>query len=169
MATIPQSVHEFVAGGLWAHVVTMKRNGDPHVNMCWAGFDGDEIVFASFFDSKRAGRLRRDPRVTLSFQARDYDGNTLFPYLVIKGHATVTDGGAIEVMDHLAQWYIGPGSTYPARDMPSGWTFRVTIDKVYGQGPWNPRWVEMDRASRTSEDETDPVQRTGSGLTARPR
>ena len=148
MATIPESVREFVAGGLWAHVVTMTRNGDPHVNMCWAGFDGDEIVFASFFDSKRAARLRRDPRVTLSFQARDYDGTTLFPYLVIKGHASVTDGGAIEVMDHLAQWYIGPGSSYPGRDMPSGWTFRVTIDKIYGQGPWNDRWVEMDRASR---------------------
>ena len=81
--------------------------------MCWAGFDGDEIVFASFFDSKRAARLRRDPRVTLSFQARDYDGNTLFPYLVIKGRASVTDGGAIEVMDHLAQWYIGPGADVP--------------------------------------------------------
>ena len=83
------------------------------------------------------------------FQAAEYDGTTLFPYLVIKGQASVTDGGAIEVMDHLAQWYIGPGSTYPARDMPSGWTFRVTIDTIYGQGPWNPRWVEMDRASRT--------------------
>jgi len=46
------------------------------------------------------------------------------------------------------RWYIGPGATYPARDMPSGWTFRVAIDKVYGQGPWNERWVEMDRASR---------------------
>ena len=149
MATIPESVREFVEGGLWAHVVTMTRNGDPHVNMCWAGFDGDEIVFASFFDSKRAAGQRRVARVTQYIQARDYDGNTLFPYLVIKGHASVTDGGAIEVMDHLAQWYLGPGSTYPARDMPSGWTFRVTIDKIYGQGPWNPRWVEMDRASRT--------------------
>ena len=24
--------------------------------------------------------------------------------------------------------------------MPSGWTFRVVIDKFYGQGPWNDRW-----------------------------
>ena len=148
MATIPVSVREFLTGGLWAHVVTMTRKGEPHVNMTWAGLDGDEIVFASFFDAKRAARLRRDPRVTLSFQARDYDGKTLFPYLVVKGHASVTDGGALEVMDHLSQWYIGPGATYPARDMPAGWTFRVTIDKVYGQGPWNERWVEMDRVSR---------------------
>jgi hypothetical protein len=50
-------------------------------------------------------------------------------------------------MDHLAQWYIGPAAKYPARDMPPGWTFRVSVDKVYGQGPWNDRWVEMERAS----------------------
>jgi PPOX class probable F420-dependent enzyme len=148
MVTIQESVREFLSGGLWAHVVTMKRDGDPHVNMCWAGLDGDEIVFASFFDSTRAARLRRDPRVTLSFQAKEYDGHALFPYVVVEGRASVADGGAMEVMDHLAQWYIAPGASYPSRDMPPGWTFRVTIDKIYGQGPWNERWVEMDRASR---------------------
>jgi len=148
MDTIPDSVREFVASGLWAHVVTMNRHGQPHVNLCWAGFDGDEIVFASFFDAKRAARLRRDPRVTLSFHAKEYDGSFLFPYLVVNGRASVEDGGALAVMDHLAEWYIGPGATYPARDMPAGWTFRVVIDKIYGQGPWNDRWVEMDGASR---------------------
>ena len=150
MTTIPESVREFVAGGLWAHVMTMNRHGEPHVNLCWAGFDGDEIVFASFFDAKRVGRVSRDPRVMLSFQAKDYDGAALFPYLVIDGRARVEEGGALEVMDHLAQWYIGPGETYPARDMPTGWTFRVAIDKIYGQGPWNEWWVEMDRASRAA-------------------
>jgi PPOX class probable F420-dependent enzyme len=148
MTTIPETARAFLADGLWAHVVTMNRNGEPHVNMCWAGFSGDEIVFASFFDANRAARLRRDPRVTLSFQAEAYDGSALFPYLVIDGRASVADGGALEVMDHLAQWYIGPGAKYPARDMPPGWTFRVSIDKIYGQGPWNDRWVEMDRSSR---------------------
>jgi hypothetical protein len=88
----------------------MTRRGEPHVNMCCAGFDGDEIVFAD-----------------------------------------VADGGALRVMDHLAQWYIGPGAKYPARDMPAGWSFRVSIDKLYGQGLWNDRWVEMDRASREAK------------------
>jgi len=60
--------------------------------------------------------------------------------------ATVTDGGALQVMDHLSPSYIGPGATYPNREMPPGWTFRVSVDKIYGQGPWNERWVEMDRA-----------------------
>ena len=147
MTNIPDSARAFVAAGLWAHVVTMKRNGKPHVNLTWAGFDGDEIVFASFFDAKRAARVRRDPHVTLSFHAAEYAGKALWPYLVVEGRARVTDGGALDVMDHLAQWYIGPDATYPSREMPAGWTFRVTIDKIYGQGPWNERWVAMDRAS----------------------
>jgi hypothetical protein len=40
---------------------------------------------------------------------------------------------------------------YPMRAMPAGWTFRVSVERIYGQGPWNPRWVEMDRRSRTPE------------------
>lgn len=148
MVSIPDTVRAFLADGLWAHVTTMNRNGEPHVNLCWAGFDGDDLVFASFFDAKRAARVRNNPAVTLSFEAKAYDGRALFPYLVVQGRARVADGGALAVMDHLAQWYIGPGTTYPARDMPPGWTFRVVIDKVYGQGPWNERWVEMDRTSR---------------------
>ncbi len=156
MLTIPESVREFVAAGLWAHVVTSEHDGAPHVNLCWAGFDGDDIVFASFFDAKRVGRLRRDPRVTISFQAKGYDGRALFPYLVIDGRATVTEGGALAVMDHLAQWYLGPGATYPARDMPSGWTFRVSIERIYGQGPWNERWVRMDRATGGQEPAPAP-------------
>jgi PPOX class probable F420-dependent enzyme len=148
MSTIPDSVREFLADGPLAQVVTMTSHQDPHVNLCWAGFDGDEIVFASFFDAKRVARIRRDPRVTLSFLAKHYDGGALHPYLVIRGRASVTDGGALAVMDHLAHRYIGPGAKYPARDMPPGWTFRVTIDSFYGQGPWSAGWVEMDRASR---------------------
>lgn len=148
MTTIPDSVRAFLAEGLWAHVVTRTRDGDPHVNLTWAGLDGDEIVFASFFDARRAARIRRDPRVTLSFEAKEYDGGALWPYLVIDGRARVEEGGALAVMDHLAQWYIGPDATYPRRDMPVGTTFRATVERIYGQGPWNPRWVEMDRASR---------------------
>jgi hypothetical protein len=52
----------------------------------------------------------------------------------------------MDVMDHLAPWYIGPAATYPNREMPPGWAYRVVIDKIYGQGPWNERWVAMDQA-----------------------
>jgi hypothetical protein len=56
--------------------------------------------------------------------------------VVIRGRASITEGGALEVMDRLAEHYIGPGATYPMRDVPPGVVTHVTIDEIYGIGPW---------------------------------
>jgi hypothetical protein len=96
------------------------------------------VVFATFFniDQPKLRNLRRDPRVTLSFQAKEHTGEDLHPYLVIRGRASVTEGGALAVMDRLAEAYLGPGQQYPMRDVPPGVVTRVTVDKIYGMGPW---------------------------------
>jgi PPOX class probable F420-dependent enzyme len=136
--TIPSSAREFLATGPLAHIVTLGPDGTPHVTLAWAGFDGDEVVWATFFgtDQYKLRNLRRDPRIALSFQAHEHTGEGLHPYLVISGRATVTEGGALEVMDRLAEFYLGPGQKYPMRDAPPGVVTRVTVEKIYGQGPW---------------------------------
>jgi PPOX class probable F420-dependent enzyme len=138
MATIPDSVRAFLATGPLAHIVTLGPDGTPHVSLAWAGFEGDEVVFATFFnpDQYKLRNLRRDPRITMSFQANEHTGEGLHPYVVIRGRARVTEGGAPEVMDRLAEVYIGPGQKFPVRDMPEGVVTRVTVDKIYGMGPW---------------------------------
>jgi PPOX class probable F420-dependent enzyme len=138
MPAIPDAVRDLLATGLLAHVVTLDADGTPFVTLAWAGFDGDEIVFATFFetDQRKLRSLRRDPRVTLSFQAKEHTGEGLHPYVVIRGRASITEGGALEVMDRLAEHYIGPGATYPMRDVPPGVVTHVTIDEIYGIGPW---------------------------------
>jgi PPOX class probable F420-dependent enzyme len=143
MAMISQAVRDLLATGPFAHLITTRSNGQPHVQLSWAGLDGDELVFATFFDPKRVARVRRNPWVTASFQAKAYEGPGLYPYVVISGTARVTEGGALEVMDRLSEVYIGPGAKYPYRDGPPGWVFRMEIEQIYGQGPWNPRWLEM--------------------------
>ena len=138
MSTIPESVREFLATGPLAHVVTLDPDGTPRVTLSWAGFDGDEIVMATFFgvDQKKVQNLRRDPRVSLSFQAQEHPGGALWPYVVIQGRARITEGGALDVMDRLAQLYIGPGQKFPMRDVPEGIVYHVTVERIYGQGPW---------------------------------
>jgi PPOX class probable F420-dependent enzyme len=138
MASIPDSVREFLATGPLAHVVTLEPDGTPRVTLSWAGLDGDEVVFATFYatDQPKLRNLRRDPRVTMSFQANEHTGEGLHPYLVIRGRATVTEGGALAVMDRLAEAYLGPGQKYPQRDVPPGVVIRVTVEKIYGMGPW---------------------------------
>jgi PPOX class probable F420-dependent enzyme len=138
VVSIPSSVRDFLSTGPLAHVVTLGSDGTPHVSLAWAGFDGDQVVFATFFgmDQHKLQNLRRDPRVSLSFEAKEHTGEGLHPYVVIRGSAAITEGGALEVMDRLAGSYIGPGATFPMRDVPSGVVVHVTVEKIYGQGPW---------------------------------
>jgi len=135
---IPESARDLLATGPLAHVVTLGLEGAPHVTLSWAGFEGDELVLATFFllDQAKLRNLRRDPRISLSFQAKEHTGEGLHPYLVVDGRARITEGGALEVMDRLAEAYIGPGARYPMRDVPEGVVVHVSVDRIYGQGPW---------------------------------
>jgi PPOX class probable F420-dependent enzyme len=138
MVEIPTSVREFLATGPLAHVVTLNDDGTPHVTLSWAGFDEDEVVMATFYnlEQRKLANLRRDPRVVLSFQAHEHPGQGLHPYVVIGGQARIGEGGALEVMDRLAEYYMGPGQRYPMRDVPDGMVIRVTVERIYGQGSW---------------------------------
>lgn len=135
--SVPASVREFLETGVLAHVVTLRPDGTPHVSLAWAGVDGDEIVWATFADQQKIENLRNDPRIVFSFQAKDWHGQGLYPYLVIEGEVSrIDEGGALDVMDNLSEWYVGPGAKYPWREAPAGLTIHVTPKRYYGQGPW---------------------------------
>ena len=136
MTALTPGARASLAQGMFAHVVTLNADGSPHVSVAWAGVDGDDIVWATFSDQLKIENLRRDPRITLSFLAHESGGELLHPYLVVRGRAVVSDGGAMAVMDHLAPTYLGPGAVFPLRSMPPGLAIRVEVDKVYGQGAW---------------------------------
>jgi PPOX class probable F420-dependent enzyme len=136
---IPQPLRELLATGPLATVVTLDPDGTPHVTLAWAGLDGDELVMATFFnlEQRKLANLRRDPRVVVSFQAKENPSQRLWPYAVVQGRVDrVTEGGALDVMDRLSEYYIGPGQQYPMREVPAGVVVHVTVDRVYGQGPW---------------------------------
>ena len=136
MTSIPESVRGFLATGPLGHVVTLDPDGTPHVTLAWVGVDGDELVWASFFDQHKLDSLRRDPRITISFQANEYRGSGLHPYLVAQGVARIGHGGALGVMDRLAEAYIGPGARFPQRDFPDGFVVHADVSRFYGVGAW---------------------------------
>lgn len=139
MGDVPQSLRDLLATGPLATVVTINPDGMPHVTLAWAGFDEDEIVMATFFnlDQRKIQNMRRDPRVVLSFQAKEYTGQGLWPYAVVECRVNrITEGGALAVMDQLANFYIGPGQQYPMREAPDGIVIHLAIERIYGQGPW---------------------------------
>jgi len=137
MAKITQAVRNLLATGPLGHVVTVDPDdGTPHVTLAWVGVDGDELVWATFFDQFKIDCLRADSRIAISFQAKEHTGLGLHPYLVVQGTARIDEGGALEVMDRLAESYIGPGAVFPMREVPPGLVIHVAVDRIYGVGPW---------------------------------
>ncbi|MDQ4025792.1 MAG: PPOX class F420-dependent oxidoreductase [Actinomycetota bacterium] len=122
-----------------AHVVTLDEDGSPHVTLVWVGLDGDEVVFATLFDQRKLRNVRRDPRVVLSIETGKANDMGLREYLVVHGTATVTEGGAPELLQELAYTYIGPGVKFPPMpDPPPGFLCRIAVERIGGVGPWAP-------------------------------
>jgi PPOX class probable F420-dependent enzyme len=135
----PEALRDLLATGPYGHVVTLDPDGTPHVTLAWAGFDGDQLVMATFFNlgQRKLQNIRRDERVVISFEAKESMGEPLWPYAVVQGRVDrITEGGALDVMDRLAEHYIGGGAQYPLRDAPDGVVIYLDIERVYGQGPW---------------------------------
>jgi PPOX class probable F420-dependent enzyme len=137
MTALPRSVVDFLATGRLAHVVTINGHGDPDVSMAWVGVEDDEIVIGTLGDQRKLRNLRADPRIALSFQAPGRDEYGLDRYLVLRGRARVTEGGAPELLQRLAHVYLGPDVRFPPMaDPPPGFVIRVAVEKVSGLGDW---------------------------------
>jgi PPOX class probable F420-dependent enzyme len=137
MATLSNAVRAFIDSGPLAHVVTLNKHGDPDVSMAWVGLDGDEVVIGTLGDQRKLRNLRADPRIALSFAAPGRNEWGLDKYLVLRGRARVTEGGAPELLQRLAHVYLGPDVVFPAMpDPPPGYTIRISVEKVSGLGDW---------------------------------
>ena len=129
-------VRQALTAGNLAHLVTLNKDGSPQVSIVWVGLDGDEIVCAHLNLYKKLKNIQRDSRVALSM-ATGGKTNGLDNYLVINGHARITEGGAPELVNRLAQIYISPGTTFAPDGAPQGYIIHITTESIHGIGPWN--------------------------------
>jgi PPOX class probable F420-dependent enzyme len=113
---LSDTVRQALTAGHLAHLVTLNKDGSPQVSLVWGGLDGDEIVCAHLNVYQKLKNIQRDARVALSMET---GGKTmgLDNYLVITGRARITEGGAPELLNQLAQISIAPGAT-PPRAVP---------------------------------------------------
>jgi PPOX class probable F420-dependent enzyme len=131
------AAHELLSSTAVATVVTLNDDGSPHVSAAWVGIEEGEIVFATLPDQAKLRNIRRDPRVALSLQSERINEWGLREYLVIYGTARITEGGAAEMLQHLAHRYLGPDVVFPGMpDPPPGYVTRVRVDRVAGVGSW---------------------------------
>jgi PPOX class probable F420-dependent enzyme len=136
--TLPESAKELIRSGALGHLVTIGSGGRPHVTCVWVGVDGDDLVTAHLNPQQRKlANVRRDPRVTLSFEGTRIRPPGLREYLVVRGTASIEEGGAPELLQELARVHLGPEVRFPAMDNPPpGVRLRISPQDLGGVGPW---------------------------------
>lgn len=139
---IPQSVRNLIESGTPAHLVTLNPDGSPQVTIVWVGLDGDEIVAGHLPENRKVKNIRRDGRVAISLQAGTKSAMGLIEYAVLYGEARIEEGGAAELLQKLANVYIGPGVKFPPMDNPPpGYITRIRVNRIDGVGTWTGRAV----------------------------
>ena len=134
---LPEVARELLESDAVAYVITINEDGGPQVTAAWVGIEGDEIVLATLPDQRKLRNLRRDPRIALSVPSTKTNEWGLLEYLVVYGTARVTQGGAAEMLQHLARTYLGPDVVFPGMpDPPPGFVTRITPERIGGVGPW---------------------------------
>jgi PPOX class probable F420-dependent enzyme len=136
--SLHESAKELIRGGALGHLVTLNEDGSPQVTCVWVAVEGDDLVTAHLNPSQRkVENVRRDPRVTLSFEGHEIQPPGLKQYLVVHGTAAIEEGGAAELLQELAYVYLGPDVKFPPMDdPPPGVRLRISAGRVGGVGPW---------------------------------
>jgi PPOX class probable F420-dependent enzyme len=136
--TLPESAKELIRSGALGHLVTANADGTPQVTCVWVAVHGDDLLTAHLNPGlRKLENVRRDPRVTLSFEGSEIQPPGLRHYLVVRGRATIEEGGAPELLQELARVHLGPDVKFPPMDdPPPGVRMRIRVERVAGIGPW---------------------------------
>ncbi len=140
MSVLTDEARAALTSGRLAHLVTVEPDVTPQVTIVWVGLEGDEIVSGHLGERQKLRNVRRDPRVVLSLATGGKSPIGLDEYMVVHGTARVTEGGAPQLLQRLAEVYIGPGVKFPPMDdPPPGYVLRITPKRIGGVGPWAPQ------------------------------
>jgi PPOX class probable F420-dependent enzyme len=134
MTVLTREARDVLTAGRLAHLVTVNADGSPQVSVVWVGLDRDEIVSGHLGVRQK----QRDPRVVLSLETGHRNAMGLDEYLVVRGTARVTEGGAPELLQRLAHVYLDSDTRFPpVDDPPPGYVLRITPESISGVGPWS--------------------------------
>ena len=138
MTVLTPEARDVLTAGRLAHLVTINADGSPQVSIVWVGLDRDEIVSGHLGVRQKLRNVERDPRVVLSLETGHRSAMGLDEYLVVRGTARVTEGGASELLQRLAHVYLTSDTRFPpVDDPPPGYVLRITPESISGVGPWS--------------------------------
>ncbi|AXK35914.1 PPOX class F420-dependent oxidoreductase [Streptomyces armeniacus] len=131
-ATLSDSLKKILDDRTFVSIATIQPDGSPQVSPVWVKRDGDDLLISTTVDRRKTANLRRDPRVSVVVQPADEP----YSYAEIRGTASLTTEGGQELINELAQKYVGksyaefnPQSAQDAERV----VVRITPRKVAGR------------------------------------
>lgn len=110
MGKLNEGAKELLRRPIHGWVTTVRPDGSLHSTVVWVDVDGDDVIFNTAVGRAKERHLRNDPRVSVSV----LDPQDAFHLVSVSGTAELELEGADEVIDHLANKYLGVES-YPYR------------------------------------------------------
>ena len=109
---LDSDVRRVLGGTSIAHLATVLPDGSPHSVPLWVDTRGDQVVFLTGPQSRKARNLRRDPRMALSIAPVDDP----FTPVVVRGRVVewLEGDAAWEVIDRISTKYTG--APYPRQE-----------------------------------------------------
>lgn len=100
---ITEAQQALIAAPNFATIATINPDGQPQLSVVWITLQDGEPVFSTTVGRKKQRNLERDPRCTVLVQSLENP----YQYVEVRGTAYFTTEGARELIDTLAQDYIG--------------------------------------------------------------
>lgn len=131
MAVIPDSRKDLLEGPVVVTLVTMMPDGQPQATPVWCKLDGNNILVNTAEGRQKDRNMKANPKVTVLA----IDPQNPYRFLEVRGHVSdYTTEGAVDVIDSLAQLYLGRdkyfGDKDPAEITEVRITFTITPDHV---------------------------------------
>jgi PPOX class probable F420-dependent enzyme len=102
MRLLTDDIRQAPAAGRLGHLSTINPDGSPQVSAVWIGLDDDDIVTRHMGRGRKVSNIARDPRVALIVEADGANPDGMTNHLIVHGRARLAQGGAPELLQHLA-------------------------------------------------------------------
>lgn len=103
MAEIPQLARDWIDANAFATIATVLPNGYPQQSVVWVERDGDDLLVSTVKGRRKHLNMERDPKVSVLV----YPSDNPYSYVEIRGTVSMTEEGGRELIDRLAQRYMG--------------------------------------------------------------
>jgi PPOX class probable F420-dependent enzyme len=126
---LTDNARRLLDGKSFVTLATLEPDGGPQQTVVWAARDGDDVLVSTVEGRRKHQNLARDSRASVLINPPDRP----YTYVEIRGKASMTTEGGRELINQLANKYLGKDYGMDTPDMVRV-VIRISPEKVFDRG-----------------------------------